>query len=319
MGCRAQPSRSRAPWTRSWAWLDIAACTWPCAGRPPSARSPTPIGTWTPWSRPSVAPTPRTGCCGAAMRPGCSRSPATSDPSSSSTASSPGSRPRSARRSWGGTPNGSSASEARRRPAPACSGGIPSGAGSAPPTLPSIPVAPGPWPAPGRAAVGSAVARIVPGPVPLDQVGRRGRAPGAGAVGQGRRMVAEHPVDHLPGGLDRVLAREQRRVALERIGEQPLVVELLLGPLLAQEQLPLLAHELLAGPLDAGRERDRGARSDLEAQIVAAPGRLPGIGEDLGRRSLELDQDLGGGDRQPLPRPQVEGHAMPAPAVQVEA
>ena len=43
------------------------------------------------------------------------------------------------------------------------------------------------------------------------------------AYGQRRGVLLQHGVDDAPGGLDRVLAREQPRVARERVAEQALV------------------------------------------------------------------------------------------------
>ena len=83
------------------------------------------------------------------------------------------------------------------------------------------------------------------------------RAPGPALVGQGRMMVAEHGLDHRPGGFDSILAREQRVITGHRIAEQALVglfVEVL-G--FVQAQLAQGADEALPGLFHARRQRDR--------------------------------------------------------------
>ena len=77
-----------------------------------------------------------------------------------------------------------------------------------------------------------------------------------------------------------------------------------------------------SAPLRRERQFDRLARLDAEDQLVG-PGADEGThvplaldrAEQVERRLLELDRDLGDSRRQPLARAQVERHAGPAPVV----
>jgi len=74
--------------------------------------------------------------------------------------------------------------------------------------------------------------------------------------GQGRRgCVFENGLDR-PGGLDGVLAGEQRPVTRQSISEEGLVLLLLVRPGVEQHELTLVAGEFLARTLDPGREGD---------------------------------------------------------------
>jgi hypothetical protein len=69
--------------------------------------------------------------------------------------------------------------------------------------------------------------------------------------------AVEHRLDDPLGCLDRVLAGEQARVAVECVAEQPLVgCRQRLGPMVANGQLDLLAAHRFAGRLGARLQRD---------------------------------------------------------------
>src|SRR5512139_1350686 len=94
--------------------------------------------------------------------------------------------------------------------------------------------------------------RVVPAAARRDERIRRFRPPGAAPVPTDRMMILEDRVERRPGGLDRVLAREERAAPGHRVFQQPLVRSLLARMILEQAEFPLLADELLADLLDAG-------------------------------------------------------------------
>ena len=59
-------------------------------------------------------------------------------------------------------------------------------------------------------------------------------------------VLRQHRFDRRPGGLHRILGREQRAVAGHRVAQQPLVGRLLVRLFIEQVQLALVAEEILA-------------------------------------------------------------------------
>ena len=64
-------------------------------------------------------------------------------------------------------------------------------------------------------------------------------------------MAFEHRFHHRPGGLDHILAREQRTLPGHRIAQQAGVRWIRIRLRIKEKQLALLADECLAGALDA--------------------------------------------------------------------
>src|SRR3954451_3907563 len=105
-----------------------------------------------------------------------------------------------------------------------------------------------------------------------------------------RLLEMEHGIDDAPLLLDRVLAREEARVAAQRVAEQPLVGQREARLAFRREQLDLAADPRLARALDVHAEGERGdAGADAEAEIL---GRGFTLGVDVERRSLELHAHL---------------------------
>src|SRR5438445_5616136 len=154
--------------------------------------------------------------------------------------------------------------------------------------------------------------------VPSADLRRRRRglrgAPAAGLVLVRGRCGAENGLDDRPRRFDRVLPREERRVARHRISQQPLVgVHLLPVRVVHHLQLRRLGDHLLPGPLHAGADGDLHLRAQLEEDVVRVPRREPAE-----RRPAQRDQHLRRGRREALARPDEERHTVPAPRVDVE-
>ena len=105
-------------------------------------------------------------------------------------------------------------------------------------------------------------------------------------------MFLEDWIDHRPGGLDRVLAGEERSVAGHGVAQEPLVGRFLSRLFFDQIEFSLIADELLACALDASGEGDSGVGREPEAQIVGRTGRRRGVGEKSLRRRLQLHQNF---------------------------
>jgi hypothetical protein len=84
----------------------------------------------------------------------------------------------------------------------------------------------------------------------------------------GAVVVLEDGVDDRPGGLDGVLASEQRPVAHQSVSEEALVGLFLVRLPIEQGELTLIANELLTRTLDPGRERDLRVGCEPKTQIV---------------------------------------------------
>src|SRR5471032_212215 len=88
--------------------------------------------------------------------------------------------------------------------------------------------------------------RVVPRTMRRDQRVGFLRSPAAAPIGDHRRMLAQHRIDGGPRRLDRVLAREQRAVAVHRVAEQAFIWRLLVRMFLDQAKLVLVADKVLA-------------------------------------------------------------------------
>src|SRR6185503_18846779 len=87
---------------------------------------------------------------------------------------------------------------------------------------------------------------VVPAADVCGQLVGLARAPGAGLVLVDGRHVAEHGVYDAPRSLDRVLAREERRVALHRVAQQTLVGRRVVAGVFMRDQFDVLAGHRLA-------------------------------------------------------------------------
>jgi hypothetical protein len=92
-------------------------------------------------------------------------------------------------------------------------------------------------------------------------------------------VVFENGLDDRPGGLDGVLASEQRPVTRQSVCEEAFAGLLLVRLRVEQRELTLVAGELLARPLDPGREGDNRVGREPETQIVGAALCRRGVGE----------------------------------------
>ncbi len=134
------------------------------------------------------------------------------------------------------------------------------------------------------------------------------------------RGSSENGVDDPPRGLDAVRSGEQALLPVHRLGEQPgigglaLAVDLMV---VLVGELDAAAPQVLAGLVDLHVQRDLLARLEAEQQVVRVR-RVLGVGEEALRRSLELDQHLGSGDRQVLAGADVERDTGPAPVLDAE-
>ena len=136
--------------------------------------------------------------------------------------------------------------------------------------------------------------------------------PAAPGVGEDRRRVAEHGLDHPPGGLDRLLAGEQPPLAVQRGADQAVVGPHVGRRLLGEREVLGLRLPAGTGLLAHEREADLALRPDPEPQPV---GGRPGQPDEVVRRLPELEGDLGGGDRHALAGPDEDRDVGPAPRV----
>lgn len=82
------------------------------------------------------------------------------------------------------------------------------------------------------------------------------RPPGAAFVSANRMVVLEDSIDHFPCSFNRVLAREERPVALHCVTQKPFVRRFLSRLFVTKVKLSLFSNEFLARKLDADSERD---------------------------------------------------------------
>jgi hypothetical protein len=78
-------------------------------------------------------------------------------------------------------------------------------------------------------------------------------------------MGLKNGIDDRPGGLNRILAAEERSVAGHGIAQKPLVGRLFSRLFVDQVEFPLIADELLACALNASGEGNGGIRGDLKS------------------------------------------------------
>ena len=129
-------------------------------------------------------------------------------------------------------------------------------------------------------------------------------------------------IDDGPGGLDDVLAREERRVTRHRVAEQPLVVAeavavlVLLLSLVDDGEFDGASSHAFARTFGARADGNHDLRAEAEAHVVAALRRR--FTEHYLRRVTELDDDLCGGHLERLAGADVERHPVPPPRVDVE-
>ncbi len=127
--------------------------------------------------------------------------------------------------------------------------------------------------------------------------------------------------DQGPGSLDEIMTRKERRVTEHRIQQQRFVgFRHLSGEGRAVPEVHHHRRHLhaRAGNLRVEAHGDPLVRLHVDDQQVRHQRRRAHPAEDLERRTMELDGDLGGALRQSLPRPEVEGHAGPAPVVEAQ-
>src|SRR5665647_3896283 len=87
---------------------------------------------------------------------------------------------------------------------------------------------------------------VVPATVGGNERVGLGRPPGARFIGVHAVMGREDGVDYRPGGLDRVLARKERAGTSQSVAEEAFVGRLFVRLCVQQEELTLVADELLA-------------------------------------------------------------------------
>jgi hypothetical protein len=86
-------------------------------------------------------------------------------------------------------------------------------------------------------------------------------------------MGLKNWIDHRPGGLNRILAAEERSVAGHGITQKPFVGRLFSTLFVDQVEFSLIADELFACALDASGEGNGGTGGDLKSDIVGPAGR----------------------------------------------
>src|SRR6185437_6386362 len=178
--------------------------------------------------------------------------------------------------------------------------------------------------APGKVSIATLL--IQPrAPGALEQREGAGGAPAAGRIGLGgHREVGPgvgDRVDPAPGPLHLVAPHEQRLVAGEDVEQQPLVGDPP-APAVGQRQAERQRLQPVAGNARAAvheQQRDVLVGLQVDNQPVGGDVLLGALAEDQVRQRLELDDDLGSALGQPLAGAQVEGHARPAPVVDVGA
>src|SRR5713226_1830943 len=165
-----------------------------------------------------------------------------------------------------------------------------------------------------------------PATIALEQLVRRARTPSASrVVGKvPRRQAAPHVQnrgDDPPGGLDHILAMEERGIASHAVVEEPLVTggfRLLAEVLVAELQLDCLQSNRRSGQFGRHLNADTLVRLHMDDQPVALNVLDAGLAEEHQWRAIELDDDLRISPGPPLPRAQIEGNAGPAPVIDEE-
>ena len=134
-------------------------------------------------------------------------------------------------------------------------------------------------------------AKLLPAAVGCDELFGLLSSPGARLVRVSPVVGGEDGMDDRPGRLDRVLRVKARRRRPWRRREG--VRRAPLCSLDSSRGATLVAEELLACALDAGGECDRCVGGEPEAKVVRQAACRQGVGEELLRRRLQLDQDFG--------------------------
>ena len=91
------------------------------------------------------------------------------------------------------------------------------------------------------------------------------RPPSAAPIGTNAVVCFQDWIDHRPGGLDCVLAGEERSIAGHGVTQKPLVGRFLSRSFFEQVKLSLLPDEFLPGELYASGEGDGRAGGEPEA------------------------------------------------------
>src|SRR5437660_5737701 len=160
--------------------------------------------------------------------------------------------------------------------------------------------------------------RVVPAvAVGDDRIGR-GWPPRPAAVAMQGRPVVENGVDDAPRGLDGILAREERRIAIQRIAEEALVGLHLRVFFVMNEELDAGPDHRRPGLFGARAERDRHVPgAEAEAEVVSR--RRHGSIENRARRTAQRDTNLGRRHREPFADSNLEWDSLPAPGFDGEA
>src|SRR5262249_15198582 len=107
-------------------------------------------------------------------------------------------------------------------------------------------------------------------------------------------------LDDAPRLFDRVFSREEQSIAAHRIADEALVGIHGLAALVAAAKLDVASDHRRARCLGLHADRDRHALGpELEADVIRVP--VDRFVEKMAWRAPQLDDDLSGGYRQPLP------------------
>src|SRR5688572_26970950 len=156
--------------------------------------------------------------------------------------------------------------------------------------------------------------------VPLEEPVRLARSPRPRGVLVNRQPAVEHRREEPPRSLDLVGSHEERLVAVDDVEQERLIC-------LGQLRVPFVVIEVEGQSLeshgttrrfDVEVEREPLLRLHYEAERIAVDVRRADRLEEPHWRPPELDDDLGAAVREALAGAQVEGHTLPAPAVDVE-
>src|SRR5581483_6542528 len=143
------------------------------------------------------------------------------------------------------------------------------------------------------------------------------RSPTALLVKENRCSQVGHGVYDSPGRLDGVLAREQGRVALHRVADQPLVRSQLGCFIVAHVQFDFLAGHDMARSLAACTQCDRDAvRAETKSKVVRLWRHR--FAEHLLRRPLEIDDGFGRRHREFFSGADEDRHVGPTPGIQMQ-
>jgi len=137
--------------------------------------------------------------------------------------------------------------------------------------------------------------RVVPAALGGQQPINVRRTPGALVILMERGCVPKHRVNDTPGGLNRVLAREERGIAVDGVAQESLIRPHPVRRLVVGDQLDALPHHEFPRLLGLGTQRDHYLGAEAEA-IIVGESRVEFV-QHRARRALEPDQHLGRGDR----------------------